>query len=718
MSYIIKNTNPFVSIKLTELGREQLALGQLNFTSWAIGDSEINYEREVLVDNAVASNDATLSGSSIVMRPFDRQPNIKSFITRPTDSTPLQPINGGNATLNVVKATVNNQAEERGFFTGTTGSYTTLTSTTYASYTTLIPNTSISGTSVLNLPTTSGLNNGDILLIKVGNDVAGSSVANNNSTPIPNLFYGIESVETSTRLILDRPLPNLSASTASTQVIVYRGGEVYDTIATGTTTAYWDTGTLQFEASSNVTCFDVPVWNMNNVWCENIAGITGLTTTNLYEDYTKFGSYAYLGTKNPYLEYACTSTAETPSLVCDAPGLSYPDDVTKSVSIIHFTNNSISSLYGEFLYIDTTSNKTVKIDLPDLMYHRRNYSTGSGTTMGMRFVASGSTKYIGNSEIEYVDLIEDPTLIASGMTALAVGKVFPQLKMVVIDNDEIVSAISYKSNRNWTLPQLAANLANPSGGTSTGVLPINSTIYLTYILENSGTTGLTTSLHCQNYVKVTNNTSSAKDIAFRINDVDLLPYMRKFESASYDGLGFYAKSFKLLYQIVSTPNTRPDPGAWKEYDFTSTAITGVAGQTIDPKLLENQTPTNNGFVLDIIKDAASNTFSIIEKLNMPLNAFPTRLQFGNERFFYGNLNTYIGATIYKTIFDINVDSSSYSLTSNPTRSTDTSTIPPNIKITEVGIYDSDNNLVCVGKLSQPVALVAGNTITLELSMDF
>ena len=40
MSYIIPSTSPFVSIKLTEKGREQLAQGKLNFSYWAVGDSE------------------------------------------------------------------------------------------------------------------------------------------------------------------------------------------------------------------------------------------------------------------------------------------------------------------------------------------------------------------------------------------------------------------------------------------------------------------------------------------------------------------------------------------------------------------------------------------------------------------------------------------------------------------------------------------------------
>ena len=103
---------------------------------------------------------------------------------------------------------------------------------------------------------------------------------------------------------------------------------------------------------------------------------------------------------------------------------------------------------------------------------------------------------------------------------------------------------------------------------------------------------------------------------------------------------------------------------------------------------------------------------------MALNSQPNALQFGDERFFYGNIETFIGATIFKTIFDIRLNSSFFNTTNNPTRSTDPLTNPPNIKVTDVGIYDSSQNLVCIGKLAQPVALEPGNTIMLELSIDF
>jgi hypothetical protein len=307
---------------------------------------------------------------------------------------------------------------------------------------------------------------------------------------------------------------------------------------------------------------------------------------------------------------------------------------------------------------------------------------------------------------------------------MVVGKVFPQYKMIVFDDDEIVAAMSYKSNRNWTLPPLAANIIAPSGGTSTGVLEPNQTIYLTYSLENTAVTGLTSSLPCQYYIKVTNNTSVGKDIAFRIAETDLLPYMRKIEDVGYDGYGFYANSFKLLYQIVDDSTARPDPSDWKVYDFTSTGITTTSNATIDPVLLENQTPgsvdcgVSTGFVLDLIKDSGSTSFDLYSLLNMAPSNQPSYLQFGDERFFYGNLQTFIGATIYKTIFDIRINGAQFNTTTNPTRSTDLATNPPTIRVTDVGIYDSSQNLVCIGKLSTPVKLTAGNTIMLELSLDF
>jgi hypothetical protein len=713
MSYIIKSTSPFVSVKLTEKGRESLSKGELNFSYWAIGDTELNYEREAIVDANPTS--ITLSATSRILRPLDRQPDLKSFITTET-AEPLTEINASN--INVVKAIVNNSATERGFFSGSSLIYTTLTGSPYTQSYTSPLNSTITGGTTLYISSANTVNIGDIIRIKATNDAATSSPLENQE-PIPNLWFKVQSTATTgtnIAITVDRNLPNLSTQVSSNSYIfIYKGGEVENAFGYDTSSAYWDSGTLSFDSATNINCDDVKVWNMNNVWCENLAGITGLSTTNLYENYTKFGSYDYLGLKNPYLEYLC-STTDTSVFECNGSGYSYPDTANKSISILHYSNNTISNLYGEFFYIDSLNNKNLRITIPDIMYHRSDYVTKSGTTMGMSFITSGESKTIVDTDIEYYDLYEDPTLIGS-LTPKVVGKVLPQSKIVIIDNDEIVAAISYKSNRNWTLPTLSATLTAPIGGPSTGVLNINETMYLTYALDNTSGTGLTSTLPCQTYIKVTNTSSGPKDVMFRIEDVDLLPYMRKIEDISYDGYGFYATNFKLVYQIVPDQNQRPDPSAWKVYDFTTTGLTTNTNETIDPVALENQDSIANSFILTSAINISATTFDITQSLSMAANLTPSLLQFGDERFFYGNLETYIGATIYKTIFDIRVNSNQYNQTTNTTRSSNPSTNPPNIKISEVGIYDSNKELIIIGKLSTPVSLT-NNTIMLELSLDF
>lgn len=713
MSYIIKSTSPFISIKLTEKGRENLAKGQLTFNYFGIGDSEINYDREAVVD--ANPNSITLSATSKILRPFDRQPNIKTFITK-SDSETLQALSSSN--INVVKAIVNNEATERGFFTGSTLSYTTLTGSTYLEGLATVSNTKISGGTTLLVSSATTVRVGDFVRLKLNTSKAGITASTENTFALPNLWYKIQSTAitgTEIALTVDRTLPKNNGQTGSSYVFVYKGGEVADSFGQSTSTAYWDSGTLSFDSATNITCNDVKIWNMNNVWCENIAGITGLSTTNLYENYKNFGSYSYLGTKYPFLEYMCTTTDANQPVECNGPGYSYMDMVSKSISILHYTNNTISNLYGEFFYLDPTNSKTLTLTLPDLMYHKAKYATSSGVTIGMSFIASGISQTLGTSDIEYFDLYEDPTLVDEA--PIVVGKVFPQLKLVTIEDNDIVAAMSYKSNRNWTLPALSAVLSSPTGGTSTGILDVNKTIYITYQLDGLTTTGMTTTLPCQYYTKVTNNASSIKDVSFTIEGTDLLPYMRKIENGGYDGLGFYAYKFKVLYQIVDDINTRPDAGAWKVYDFTSTAITTNSNETIDPKKLEIQSPTTNGFVITSLVNSSATTFDITQSLSMPTNSSPETLQFGDERFFYGNLSTYIGATIYKTLFDIRISAADFVQTTNPTRGL-ASTNPASLRVSEVGIYDSNKNLVVIGKLSEPVLLDSGNTIMLELSMDF
>jgi hypothetical protein len=701
MSYIIDSTNPFINIKLTQKGREKLAQGRLNFQSWAIGDSEINYEREAIVDA-----DSGMTQSKI-LRPVDNQPNIKYFIGN--NGTFLNTLSAGN--IQTIKAIVSNRANDRGFFTGSTDNFIGLTGATYIKSTGTLSNTLFTGGSQLNIGVINAVT-GDTILFKLGNDITGSIPVNTNNIPVPHLFYKIQQ-SGGTTITLDRNLPDIDTpSGTSIQYYVFPKGEV-STAFGSSATAYWNTQTLAFNSGCDVSINSVPVWNLNNIWAESIAGITGTS----YENFTKYGSYDYLGLKEPYLDFSLSADTLLNTDVCSG-------DVTfdygkKAVSVLHYTNNTINNFYGEFFHIDITNNKLLKVYLPDLMYHRRYFSggTGTGNQMGMNFVTSGSEQTVIGTNINYYDLIEDPTLISSATTAQVVGKVYPQYKIIVFTDDEIVATMNYKSNRNWTLPKLTPSLASPSGGTSVGVLDAGKTMYITYGLTNESSSGLTTSLPCQYYSKVINGSAGKQDIEFRINTTGELPYMRKIES-SWDGYGFYANNFKILYQIVDSQTDRPSSDSWKEINFSGTSLTGTLGQTISPTALENQNPTTNSFRLTYQNTSGATTYSSISPLNLAPNSSPTDLQFGDERFFYGNIETYIGATIYKTIFKINPSSSQFNTTSNPTRSTDSLGNTPAIRISEVGIYDSDGELVVIGKLSRPAKLESGNTIMLELGLDF
>jgi hypothetical protein len=670
MSYIIKNANPFASTKLTEKGREKLAKGQLTFSSWAIGDSEINYHREIFVD------DLTLSGTSRILRPKDKQPDLKYFINTGAAS-PL--ITFGGNDIRCIKAIVNNEADERGTFTGSLASgFTNDTSqTAYISNSGVILNTQFNGTNVVDM-TGLGVNEGDFILFKIG------STDFTNETPLPNLWFKAQSVVSGV-VTLDRKVPNLSSG--DIRYIIYKGGEPYDNEPDAV--AYWDSGTLSFDSSCDVTIDDVPFWNMNHVHSEDILGTTGTTE---YEKHHKYGSYDYVGDKDNYLF--------DPAI-----------DFNKSVGIIHYTNKTISNLYGEYFFVEDS--KMVKIHLPNIMYHRRYFSGGttSGDKMGMTFVASGATSSVGTNGLVYIPLIEDQALI-NGRTPKVVGRVYPDLKIVVITDTEILAAMSYKSNRNWTLPSLKLTLVNPDV-VGVGTLAPNETMYVTYAIDNNSGTGIEPALPNQDYTAIINDQTTSKDIQFNMVETDLFPYMRTDNT----GDGFYADTFKIIYQV--TTGARPDSALWKEIDFTSSVIEGLT--FIDPSdKLETQNPLvpTPRFQISQTDTLTASTYSLISTLGMAPTLSADTLQFGDERFFYGNIETFIGATIYKTLFKVTINASDFNKTTNITRSADPATNPPIIRVSEVGIYDSSGDLVIISKLSKPIKLTPGNTVMIELSMDF
>ena len=743
MSYIDKQSTTLVRVKLTDIGREQLAKGQLTFSNYMVGDSEVDYNYVKGWSQFVPSVGASTGefwfpeadGNIVknifskVLRPKDENPFLSTFLLD-QDNQFIFPLNQ-QSNIQLIKGLVSNEAADRGFFSGSSVDVglSAVTTTQFIKESGTIDLVNFDGTVDLT-PYTQGqltldtaltaTSVNDYIVFKFSNPTLGNISGDTMTAATINTFYNITEIS-GTTIKVDRALPTLNAysGTIITYYTIPGGNNPADNYyGLSSLTAYWNTGTLSFDSSCDICVENVPVWNMNNTWVENLAGQYVDFPIN-YHEHNLFGSEQFNGTKQ-YLGYNDTLIVSTTGSKLDS--ISYMDPFQKGICVLHYTNSCISNFYGEQFYIDEESGKLLNLDIP-VMWHRRNEGTGSGTTLGMRFVSDTVLKTIAtNNDIEYYDLIEFSGMSITPTQPLSVGKVFPQLKMVVIDNEELLASMSYKSNRNYTLPDLTGELVNSLAGSCTGVLKAGESLYMTYWLSNTGTgtTGTTTvttpTLPNQRYTVLDNTTNSDKDIQFRLNNVDQLPYMRKRESASYDGYGFYADNFKLLAQVINKNIiSRPDPSKWRVIDFTSTNITDVTGETINPTLLENQNSNTTGFILTggLYSGASATTFNLGNELDMSSASNYGKMTFGDERLFYGNLKTYIGATIYKTLFNININGASISSSSNPTYD-----FGDDRYVSEVGILDSNQNLVLVGKLSRPIRIANSTTASLELTIDF
>ena len=733
MSYINQQSTALIRVKLTDIGREQLAKGQLTFSNYVLGDSEVDYDY-VKGWAQFAPSEGAATGEfyfpeadgniikniySKVLRPKDDQPFPSSFLLDQGNNF-VFPLNQ-QSNIQLIKGIVSNEAEDRGFFSGSTveTGLVAMTGSDFIKESGTIDLAAFNGAvdtstyiqGVLSGITLTATSANDYIIFRLSNSTLGNIVGPTMTAATVNPVYNIVSISGDT-INVDRALPTLSgdAGTIITYYTLPGGDDPLDTYyGLPSTTAYWNTGTLSFDSSCDICVENIPVWNMNNVWTENMAGLWKEAPTNYHEN-TLFGSEQYAGSKQFLgMNEVLTVTQSSNNL-----SSSYMDPFSKGISIIHYTNNCISNSYGEMFLIDGDSDKLLSLDIP-VMWHRRNEGTGSGTTLGMTFVSDTIQKTLSyNNTIEYYDLIEASGLTVTPTLPLVVGKVFPDLKIVVIENEELLAAMSYKSNRNYSLPDLAAELVSCTDGLCTGSVSAGERMYLTYWLENTGTT-TTSTLPCQRYTVIDNNTNSDKDVQFRLSNVGELPYMRKPDAVGYDGFGFFADKFNILCQVVDpTVHSRPVSSQWRLIDFTSTNINGGSG-AISPQLLENQSSSNTGFLLtgNIYDAASASTFNLGNTLDMSSGEFYGKMTFGDERLFYGNLRTYIGATIYKTLFNINVDGATICASSNPSFDNTCDRF-----ITEVGILDDLQNLVLVGKLSRPIKIGDASTASLELTIDF
>lgn len=272
-----------------------------------------------------------------------------------------------------------------------------------------------------------------------------------------------------------------------------------------------------------------------------------------------------------------------------------------------------------------------------------------------------------------------------------IGKVWPDLKIVTIDDEEILASMSWISKRTWTLPAprlslTAPNLCNVDAGDDVGIMTgTGQTMWVTYIFDNDfGTAGM----NCNYFTSVQGTDPSCPpdtaNVGVRFGDE--FPFLNTDFVTTPSG--FCANEFYILAQLVNT-GERPVADAWKQIDFTGDIslvnglipVSGITGQTF--------------FITQGNYDAGT-TFNLNNFIPL-IQSGTTRpyINFGDEYIFFGNVETDIQATVYEMRYYVNLPYNQFTVSTNPTLNGD------DIYVTEIGLYDSDYDLMFISKLESP-----------------
>ena len=721
MSYINKTTGPLISTILTDAARKKMAQGKFNISYFQVGDSEVCYG---CVNNMVPSQLNVLSpqynAQNLTPVPEKNRHHVKYplFLDSTSGTTYGIPYDASFVD------NIFNSAAPRGFFTGSTASTFNFSAYTSSSYT-INPNFNVAN---------SGLSSGTTFVItsnSINPSVSGTVTpgmiltlfTTNSITPLsgnaPMFTYvvvgitGNTSTASTVTIQVDRQLPNFQSMgySGSSNILFYPSGmtSLYDSV---TPQLYWATNVFNYETNCDVSQSDVKVWNMNIPWTESPAGVF----SNQVLDYNYYKSTGYTGSKEYFGYNSNGGQVDTGSVYftnsLDQNIVLSPSD-QKSIAIIHYTNQAIDNFYGEKFaqqeYDSTEPGATgqarnFKLSIPWLMWHKNTkatigedfYTDPSGFTQVDLFqpyyIQSKKDAKFNSPGLRYYNLWD--THVNGDGYPSRVGKVFPDYKMVIFDDDEIIAALNYKSNRSWTLPAPKVGTIIPNAcdgvmGEDEGLLSANTeSVFVTYRFNNSA---FTNSLHCNYYTKVTPRLLDPTQPTYNI----FLKFGSEFpflvSNTATIPTGYTANQMKVLVQKVSSGTTRPNPTLWKEIDV----MTQLSASTLNGKL----TVTGlTGTTIQITKDMYDNasTYNLNNYITLPTLANSgVTLNFGEEYYFYGAIKTDIQATIYVMNYLCNLGQTQFLSSTNPTWN---GSAP---YVSEVALYNDEKELMVVSKIQSP-----------------
>jgi hypothetical protein len=646
MGFLDKNYSGPVAARLTQKGRESIANGNFVITYFAVGDSEYSYT-------------GSTTGQTI-MAPFDDYGNIKYPIQYVSGSSPY-----GIPVSMMETVECANVMGPAGFVSG---SYIKSSYETVSSFT--------GGTDTLTVVDGSDYLTGSFITLALNGNKIDSG--NDLITGQTNSFiYKIVSTG-STSITLDRTVPTLSSTNV---VVIQNDAEFENPIPTGTTEQH-------------------NPWSLNVVWDQKPIGL-GTTHRNI----TGYTSNVYVGTKEFFgyksSEGQTYNTGTTIVNTVDELVTITPEE-QKAIAIIHYSENGDDVDPNRFFkYDDHISTSTTptgdeelsdeeyfQVYIPFLLYHR-NTGTTVGAILHMdtedkEMVSLHNSRFV----LKYRDLLDEQNI--------RVGKIFYNQQIIVIDDEEIVAALDYKSNRKFTLPapKVSAIITNdPITDLTTG-----KTMWVTYMLSYSGDTD-TNSLPCNYFTKITgSSTPHSVSVKFASGEFQ---YLQTTTGNTING--HIANEFYLLFQITNN-GEYPDSDGWSYYKQTGITLNGAG--LIESTELSNKTFTIN----ESDVDGATTSFNLGDFMT---SDFTTSLgpYFGDGQTFPGSINVVRGTEIQTLTFRANLTSDKFKTSVNPT-------VPTNyngsLMITEVALLNSNKETLVMGKMSEPLNRNAINLIDVQL----
>ena len=704
MSFLNSNNSEFLSARITRRGRQSIAEGNFNIKYFQIGDSEFDYNGKFSGFTGAITG-GTRAPHQRIFAPVDGDQHVKYPYLIDANET----INFGNAPQQSYVDTLKNPMGPAGFVSQYVPYVASpCTGSTVECLSKKIDLSVIGGGRILSVTGATDFSECQYITLVFKADFVGSEYTISGNTQ--SLIYKITGTSAN-EIYLDRNMPNFSGQTGTARVVCNKCK-------------------LEYPQETEVADVCSPVapdnlaqhdpWQLELVWTDEPAGLDTLSDDEYISGYTgsQFASLKeYLGyTSNTGQTFTNTTggTISNPTSYTNTFGekVDVKPANQRAIAVIHFSElgdivNDPERFfkYDDYIAYGTIDNQTLygeqisdaeyfEVYIPFLLYHRNTGSTiGAVFTMGTTdyYVSSAVNNKPNTNNLKFRFLVDQQ--------GVNVGKVFVDKKIIVFDDQELVAALEYKTNRKWTLPAPRFSTVPVDLPTFYDLDPVilsGETAWVTYMFQNTSTTGIT-GMHCNYYGEITGSTNS--NIGFKFNTGEF-----KFLSNSSQFTGFTANKFYALVQVPQ-PGEKPSPNDWTLIDLTSQ----ISGHTVG-NLINKTNMCGYQFVVTGDMITAGTPYNIESFLgSLPDKTQTTSPQFGDPQPFPGSIKLTRATDVQVLNFMVNLPSSQFITTQNPTYVTGQQK-----RITEVALLNDNKEPLVMAKTPKPIQRIGNQVFSVRL----